>query len=100
VTFAAALGMLILLPPAMMLPLMRSTIQGILYQQSRLVSTVPEIYNQVWFPFAFGFFFFAFLFPAARALFLVLVLGAVRWRWPVPQPGRTFGGRRNCASGV
>lgn len=74
----------------MLLPLMRSTIEGILYQQSRLVSSVPEIYNQVWFPFAFGFFFFAFLLPAARALFLVLVLGWLRWKWPIPQPGKTF----------
>ena len=88
--FAASLGTLVLLLPAMMLPLMRSTIQGILYQQSRLVSSVPEIYSQVWFPFAFGFFFFAFLLPAARALFLVLVLGWLRWSWPIPQPGKTF----------
>lgn len=90
VAFASALATFILLAPAVLLPLMQSNIQGFLFKQSRLVSTVTEIYGQVWFPFAFGFFFFAFFFPAARALLLVLVLGAVRWGWTIPQPGRTF----------
>lgn len=89
-TFACSLGTLILLPPAVLLPLMQSTFEGFLYTRSRLVSTVPEIYAQVWFPFAFGFFFFAFLFPMARAFLLVLILATVKWGWTIPQAGRTF----------
>jgi paraquat-inducible protein A len=90
VSFASAVAMFVLLPPAVLLPLMESTIRNIVYQRSRLVSSVPEIYREVWFPFAFGFLFFAFIFPALRALFLILVLGAERWGWSIPQPGRIF----------
>jgi paraquat-inducible protein A len=90
ISFASAVATLVLLPPAVLLPLMESTIRNIVYQRSRLVSSVPEIYREVWFPFAFGFLFFAFIFPALRALFLIVVLGSVRWGWAVPQPGRIF----------
>lgn len=89
-SFASAVAVFILLPPAAFLPLMQSTIQGLLYEQSRLVSSVAEIYREVWFPFALGFLFFAFLFPAARSLLLILVLGATRWGWTIPQRGRIF----------
>ncbi|MGH9457503.1 MAG: paraquat-inducible protein A [Thermoanaerobaculia bacterium] len=88
--FVSALVVLLLLPPAAVLPLMQSSIQGILYHQSRLVSSVAEMYRQVWFPFAFGFFLTAFLLPAVRALLLVLVLGSVRWAWKIPERGRMF----------
>lgn len=82
--------MLLLLPPAAFLPLMHSTIMNLVFDQSRLVSSVSAIYREVWFPFAFGFLFFAFLFPAMRALLLVLVTGAVRFRLQLPQHGRLF----------
>jgi paraquat-inducible protein A len=89
-TFALAAAMFILLPPAVFMPLMDSTIQNLLYEESRLVSSVPVIYSEVWFPFAFGFLFFAFLFPAFRALFLMVVLASIRWGFPVWQRGRIF----------
>jgi paraquat-inducible protein A len=90
VTLATAAATVILLPPAVFLPLMHSTIRNLLFEESRLVSSVPVIYSEVWFPFAFGFLFFAFLFPAFRALFLVLVLGSIRFGWPIWQRGRLF----------
>jgi paraquat-inducible protein A len=90
VTLALATAMFILLPPAVFMPLMDSTIQNLLFEESRLVSSVPVIYSEVWFPFAFGFLFFAFLFPAFRALFLMVVLSSIRWRFPVWQRGRLF----------
>jgi len=90
VTFACAAATFLLLPPAVFLPLMHSTIKHLVFDESRLVSSVPVIYSEVWFPLAFGFLFFAFLFPAIRALFLVLVLGAARWGWPIRQRGRIF----------
>ena len=90
IPFASALAMFILLPPAVFLPLMYSTIKNLFFDDSRLVSSVGTIYTEVWFPFAFGFLFFAFLFPAVRALLLTLVLGSVRFGWRVPQPGRLF----------
>src|SRR5438874_1785683 len=68
VTLVCAVAICVLLPPAIFLPLMESTIKNIIYQESRLVSSVPVIYSQVWFPFSFGFLFFAFLFPAVRAI--------------------------------
>ncbi len=89
-SFGASLAILILLPPAMFLPFLSSTIRNLVFAQSRLISSVPVIYSQVWFPFAIGFLFFAFLFPAVRALLLVLVLGSVRWEWRIPQVGRLF----------
>src|SRR6184192_4017309 len=82
--------MLLLLLPAFTLPLMDSTIKEIVFQESRLVSSVPVIYSEVWFPFAFGFLFFAFLFPALRALLQIVVLGAIRFGWRIPQMGRIF----------
>lgn len=88
--FAASVAMFLLLPPAVFLPLMRSTIRQLLFEDSRLVSSVGTIYREVWFPFAFGFLFFAFLFPFLRSLFLIIVLGGVRWGWRVPQHGRLF----------
>ena len=87
---ACAAAMLLLLPPAVFMPLMDSTIQNLVFEESRLVSSVPVIYSEVWFPFAFGFLFFAFLFPAFRALFLVLVLGSLRMGWRLWQRGRIF----------
>lgn len=90
VSLIAAIGTLILLPPAVLLPLMESTIRNLVYERSRLVSSVPAIYEEVWFPFALGFLFFAFVFPAIRSLMLVVVLGAVRFGWEVPLLGRVF----------
>jgi paraquat-inducible protein A len=80
----------VLLPPAVFLPLMASTIRHLVYGESRLVSSVPVIYSEVWFPFAFGFLFFAFLFPAVRALLQVIVLGAIFWSWPIRNRGQLF----------
>jgi paraquat-inducible protein A len=87
---ACAAAMFLLLPPAVFMPLMDSTIKNLVFQESRLVSSVPVIYSEVWFPFAFGFLFFAFLFPAVRALLLVVVLGSLRSGWKVWQRGRIF----------
>jgi len=67
-----------MLPPAVFLPLMGSTIKHLVYGESRLVSSVSVIYSEVWFPFAFGFLFFAVLFPALRALLQIVVLTAIR----------------------
>jgi len=78
ITLACAAGIVILLPPAVFLPLMDSTIKNLVFGESRLVSSVPVIYSEVWFPFAFGFFFFALLFPWMRAILQVLVLAG--WR--------------------
>ncbi|HYU24588.1 MAG TPA: paraquat-inducible protein A [Thermoanaerobaculia bacterium] len=90
VTLTCAALMLLLLLPAFTLPLMDSTIKEIVFQESRLVSSVPVIYSEVWFPFAFGFFFFAFLFPALRALFQLVVLGTLKLGLPLWQRGRMF----------
>jgi paraquat-inducible protein A len=90
VTLAASIASFALLTPAFFLPVMESTIWNFAFKRSRLVSSVGEIYNEVWFPFAFGFLFFAFVFPALRSLFLVLVLGSIRFGWKLPQPGRFF----------
>ena len=90
VPFSCAAAVFVLLPPAVFMPLMDSTIRNIVFEESRLVSSVPVIYSEVWFPFAFGFLFFAFLFPALRALFQVLVLGSIKWGWPIWQRGRVF----------
>lgn len=69
---------------------MDSSIKHLVFEESRLISSVASIYTEVWFPFAFGFLFFAFLFPALRALLLILVLGSARFGWPIPQRGRLF----------
>lgn len=87
---ACALAVFVLMPPAAFMPLMDSTFRNILFEESRLVSSVPVIYSEVWFPFAFGFLFFAFLFPAFRALFQIVVLGSLRLGWPMWQRGRVF----------
>ncbi len=89
-SLVCALTIFVLLPPAVFLPLMASTIKHLVYGESRLVSSVPVIYSEVWFPFAFGFLFFAFLFPAVRALLQILVLGSIRWGWRIPERGRLF----------
>lgn len=89
-TFACAVAILLLLPPAVFMPLMDSTIKNLVFQESRLVSSVAVIYSEVWFPFAFGFLFFAFLFPMIRAVLLVVVIGSLRSRWKIPQRGRIF----------
>lgn len=87
---ACAAARFLLLPPAVFMPLMDSTIRNLVFEESRLVSSVGVIYQEVWFPFAFGFLFFAFLFPAFRALFQILVLGSLRFRWRIWQRGRIF----------
>ena len=90
VTLACAVAVFVLLPPAFFLPLMESTIKQLVFETSRLESSVPVIYSEVWFPFAFGFLFFAFLFPGIRAVLQILVLGSVRFGWRIPQTGRWF----------
>jgi paraquat-inducible protein A len=89
-SFACAAAIFVMLPPAVFLPLMGSSIKHLVYGESRLVTSVPVIYSEVWFPFAFGFLFFAVLFPALRALMQVLVIGSIRWGWRIPQRGRMF----------
>ncbi|HEX2255061.1 MAG TPA: paraquat-inducible protein A [Thermoanaerobaculia bacterium] len=90
VSMAAATAMLVLLPFAAFLPLMRSTIRNLVFESSRLITSVPVIYQEVWFPFALGFLLFAVLLPGLRALALVVVLGSIRWGWPTPELGRIF----------
>jgi paraquat-inducible protein A len=90
VSLACAVAVFILLWPAFFLPLLASTIKHLVFETSRLVSSVPVIYGQVWFPFAFGFLFFAFLFPAIRALLQIVVFCSVRFGWHVPHCGRWF----------
>jgi paraquat-inducible protein A len=90
VSLALSAAILVLLPPAVFLPLMASTIKQLVFGESRLVSSVPVIYSEVWFPFAFGFLFFAFLFPLVRALLQVIVLGAIRFGWRIPIRGQLF----------
>ncbi|HEY0143412.1 MAG TPA: paraquat-inducible protein A [Thermoanaerobaculia bacterium] len=90
VTLACALAVFILLPAGVFLPLMDSTIKNLVFEESKLVSSVATIYTEVWFPFAFGFLFFAFLFPALRAAFQMVVLLTLRFRWPLWQRGRLF----------
>jgi len=85
-SLACAVAVAILLPPAVFLPLMDSTIKNLVFGESRLVSSVGVIYNEVWFPFAFGFFFFALLFPWVRALLQIIVLPG----WHIPHRGRLF----------
>src|SRR5437762_138152 len=89
-TFACAVAVFILLPAAVFMPLMDRTIKSLVFQESRLVSSVPVIYSEVWFPFSFGFLFFAVLFPAFRALFQIVVLGSIKFGWRVWQRGRLF----------
>ena len=90
VPLATAATAFILLPPAVFMPLMDSTIRNLVFEESRLVTSVGTIYTEVWFPFAFGFLFFAFLFPAIRALLIAVVLGSLKWGWKVWQRGRIF----------
>lgn len=89
-TLACAAAIVLLLPPAVFMPLMDSTIKNLVFQESRLVTSVPVIYGEVWFPFAFGFLFFAFLFPLVRALLQIAVLGALSVGVRIPQQGRLF----------
>lgn len=89
-SLACAAAMFILIFPAVFLPMMQSTIRNLVFEQSRLVSSVPEIYAQVWLPFALGFVLFAFLFPAMRAFLHLVVLGSLRSGIRVPQLGRLF----------
>ena len=72
------------------MPMLDATIANLLFEETRLVTSVGTIYREVWFPFAFGFMFFAFLFPALRALFQILVLGSIRFGWRIWQRGRIF----------
>lgn len=89
-TLACAAAIVFLLPPAVFMPLMDSTIKNLVFQESRLVSSIPVIYGEVWFPFAFGFLFFAFLFPLIRALLQIAVLGALKLGIRIPEQGRLF----------
>lgn len=89
-TLACAVAVFLLMPPAVFMPLMDSTIRNLVFEESRLVSSVGTIYTEVWFPFAFGFLFCAFLFPAIRAALHVLVLGSLKFGWPLWQRGRLF----------
>lgn len=77
-SLVASAGVLLLLPLAALLPFLQSTIRNLVFEESRLISSVAVIYREIWFPFAFGFLFFAIVFPALRALALVVVLGALR----------------------
>jgi paraquat-inducible protein A len=90
IALACAMARFILLPPAVFMPLMDSSIKNLVFEESRLVSSVGTIYSEVWFPFAFGFLFFAFLFPALRALFQIIVLGSLRFDVRIWQRGRIF----------
>lgn len=90
VPLACAIAVFILLPPAVFMPLMESTIRNLVFEESRLASSVPVIYSEVWFPFAFGFLFCAFLFPALRAAFQILVLGSLRLGWKLWRRGQIF----------
>ena len=70
--------------------------QHLVYEESRLVTSVPVIYSEVWFPFAFGFLFFAFLFPMIRALLAgrrprLAALGVAD-----SAAGRSSAGARSC----
>ncbi|MBW3670283.1 MAG: paraquat-inducible protein A [Acidobacteria bacterium] len=87
---ACAIAVLVLIPAGAFLPLMQSTFRNLLFEESRLISSVGVIYTEVWFPFAFGFLFFAFLFPAIRAILQILVLGSILSGWRVPVRGRLF----------
>lgn len=89
-SLACAIAVFVLLPPAVFMPLMESSIRNLVFEESRLVSSVPTIYREVWFPFAFGFLFSAFLFPAIRALLQIVVLGSLRMGWKLWQRGRIF----------
>ena len=89
-SLACAFAIFFLLPPAVFMPLLDSTIQNVLFEESRLVSSVGTIYSEVWFPFAFGFMFFAFLFPMLRAIFQIVVFTSLRSGWRVWQRGRLF----------
>lgn len=89
-TLACAVAIFLLLPPAVFMPLMDSTIKRLVYQESRLVSSVGVIYTEVWFPFAFGFLLFAILIPMVRALFQIVVLGSLKLGKNVWQRGRLF----------
>ena len=89
-TLACAVAIFLLLPPAVFMPLMDSTIRNLVFEESRLVSSVGTIYSEVWFPFAFGFLFTAVLFPAIRAALHFIVLGSIKWGWPLWQRGRLF----------
>lgn len=90
IPLACAAAVLVLLPASAFLPLMESTFRNILFEESRLVSSVGVIYTEVWFPFAFGFLFFAFIFPAVRAIFQILVLGSVLVGIVFRETGRIF----------
>lgn len=87
---ACAMARFILLPPAVFMPLMDSSIRNLVFDESRLVSSVGAIYTEVWFPFAFGFLFLAVLFPAVRALLQIIVLASLKLEWRLWQRGRIF----------
>jgi paraquat-inducible protein A len=86
-SLVAASTALLLLPAAALLPFMHSSIRNLVFEEARLVSSVPAIYRDVWWPFALGFLAFAVVVPAFRALCLVLVLGSLRLRGRAPRLG-------------
>lgn len=90
IPLACAISRFILLPPAVFMPLMDASIRNLVFEETRLVTSVGTIYREVWFPFAFGFLFFAFLFPALRAFFQIVVLGSIRFGWKIWQRGRLY----------
>lgn len=90
VPIACAIAVLLLMPPAVFLPLMDSTIKRLVFDDSRLVSSVGTMYREVWFPFALGFLFFAVLFPWLRAFLQLIVLGSIRWNWHIAHRGPFF----------
>jgi paraquat-inducible protein A len=89
-SFACAIAIFFLMPPAVFLPLMESSIKHLVFGESRLVSSVGVIYSEVWFPFAFGFLFFAVLFPWMRAGLQLAVFASLRLGKRIPQRGRVF----------
>lgn len=89
-TLACSMAICILLPSALLTPVMDATIRKFGFFESRLISSVPVIYSEVWFPLAFAFLLFAFLLPAFRALLQVIALGSLRWGWRIRQPGGIF----------
>lgn len=89
-TLSCAIAICVLLPATLFMPVMDATIRRMGFVESRLISSVPVIYTEVWFPLATAFLFFAFLFPALRALLQAIVLGALRWNWQIKRAGQLF----------
>lgn len=89
VAFACALGMLLLLPLAAFLPIMRVTLLGNSSQMT-LLSTVRSMIGEDHVVVAVILAVVALLLPFCRALLLTLVLGALHFRRRLPDAGRVF----------